>query len=1734
MLLNSLSPDNLHLTIIRHFLTVNSKTLLVDVISLINEAQVNFHRFAVKDAICANKDIDNITDKVASCVLVIDNSQLVGIITQLDLIKLTAKGKNWDGISVAEVMTRELVTLNIEDFKDVFTALNLLRQYRICHLPIVGEQGEIIGLVTPTSLLAVTIQQAGLYNYARVKLAERQRIEAELRLERNFISAILNLTDALVVVLDSQGKIVRFNQTCEQATGHAFDEAKGKFVWDVLCLPDITECLKDIFQNLGQREFPSRYEADLINKDSDRRLIAWSSKVLLNRDDQVQYIVCTGIDITESRKTQQELQQTRNFLQSMINNLPVAVFVKDAKPENLGKFKLWNHTCERLFGITAEQAIGKTDYELFPQAQADFFQQSDKAAFTTGVTQDIAEEAIETPKFGRRILHTTKIPLYDKDKQAEYLLCISEDITEYKLAEKNLQQAKEQLQTVLDAVPGFVSWVSADGYYLGVNRHLAESFNLTADAFIGKELGFLQISPQFTTFMRNFLDRQDVADSGLVDTQINGITRKYLLIAQKYQQNTAAVAVGIDITERKQAEMALAESEAMLRSVLESTPSKVTVVNAQGTIAFINQPTPHLAFQDVVGTNIDDYVLPEDCQIQRSALERVFTHGEVVSYEIRALCTNATIRHYHSQIGPIWHDNQVTEAVIISNDISEQQAALRERKKAETALRESEQKFRLLTENIKSTFWILETKNDTYQIVYVSPAFEEIWGRRTEEVYASFDIFINSIHPSDRQQLIANQPHRFQGPYDEEYRIIRPDGSIRWIRSSAFPIKNEQGEVYRFTGIAEDITERKQTENALQSLIESTASTTGQDFFPALVEHISSTLDVRHALVTELVDGQVQTLGFWSDGQLQPNICYDPTSTPCEILYKQGYYYCASGIQQLFPTAERWVQMQAESSMGVILSDDFGNPIGSLCIIDEKLIPDSHKFEGILRVFAARASAELQRQRAQEALQKLNRDLEARVEQRTLELQESEAELRAIFNQAAVGIKLETLDGRFIKVNQKLCDILGYSQAELMNKTFWDVTHPEDVDDHQSILQKLINGDINTFSIEKRCLHKNGDFIWVNLTVSLIRDLTGTPIYSVGIVKDIRHQKQAEEELKRQFAAVEAAIDGIAILRQDTYTYVNQAHVEMFGYQHPEELIGQSWQEIYNPLEINRFQTEVFTALNHQKHWRGETIARRKDGSHFEEEVSLTISDQGDLICVCRDISQRKEAERLLEEQRSFLRSIIDNNPNYIFVKDTTGKFLLVNQAMADLHNTTIEAFVGKTDAEFYTNAEIRQFQDCEQSVLATLKPLQVLESTTNKATGEQCYFQSIKVPLIAPNGVVRGILGVATDITERKQAETELHQVKERLQFLISSSPAVIFSAKVTNNYFCPTYISENVTNLVGYPAEKFLTDYSFWLERIHPEDAAQSVKNLAQIIAAGTQSYEYRWKHQNGEYCWMFEELKLIRDEQGYPLEIIGLWMDISDRKKAEEDICKALEKEKELSELKSRFISMTSHEFRTPLAVIASSAGILKSFSHKLDEQQKQKHLQCIQTYVQHTTQLLDDILLINKAEAGKLAFDPQSLDLVSFCHTLVEEIQLSSPQHNLVFCPQSTANISADECCIACMDKKLLRQILSNLLSNAVKYSADKSNIQIELLIQNKSAVFLIHDEGIGISPQEQLHLFEPFYRASNVGNIPGTGLGLVIVNKCVDLHKGRITIASEVGVGTVVRVELPLVVTNICE
>jgi signal transduction histidine kinase len=227
-----------------------------------------------------------------------------------------------------------------------------------------------------------------------------------------------------------------------------------------------------------------------------------------------------------------------------------------------------------------------------------------------------------------------------------------------------------------------------------------------------------------------------------------------------------------------------------------------------------------------------------------------------------------------------------------------------------------------------------------------------------------------------------------------------------------------------------------------------------------------------------------------------------------------------------------------------------------------------------------------------------------------------------------------------------------------------------------------------------------------------------------------------------------------------------------------------------------------------------------------------------------------------------------------------------------------------------------------------------------------------------------------------------------------------------------------------------------------------------------------------------------------------------------------------EKELSELKSRIITTISHEYRTPLTTIASSAELLENYRHKWDDNKQLKHFHRIQSSVKHMSTLVNDVLFLNQAEFEKLQCRPAPLNLIAFLKELINERQATiGDNYHLIF-----TSIGENELFLG--DAKLLRQILTNLLDNSIKYSPGGGTVSLCLKLEEIQVTFSCLEEGIGIPLEEQQDLFSPFSRATNVDTIGGTGLGLSIVKKCVDLHDGQITVDSVVGEGTKFTITLP--------
>ncbi len=463
------------------------------------------------------------------------------------------------------------------------------------------------------------------------------------------------------------------------------------------------------------------------------------------------------------------------------------------------------------------------------------------------------------------------------------------------------------------------------------------------------------------------------------------------------------------------------------------------------------------------------------------------------------------------------------------------------------------------------------------------------------------------------------------------------------------------------------------------------------------------------------------------------------------------------------------------------------------------------------------------------------------------------------------------------------------------------------------------------------------------------------------------------------------------------------------------------------------------------------------------------------------------------KQAKNLFSAALDTVPDTILVLSENGVIRQVNPPGKEIFDIQIEELIGQHLQEFLPNlvGQPPQWTNRSEQIIKVRQQTRILDVSISSPS-----------PQRFPEYVA-----IIRDITERKQAEEALRSTLATNRALLNALPDLILRING----------SGIVTSLVPKGDRIAVKDFvGKHLHEILPANVAPlAMQCLQQALSSQeVQIFEYQMLIDDNLHDYEARIVVSIEDE------VIAIVRDITERKQAEADILVTLAKEKELNLLKSRFVTMTSHEFRTPLTTILSSAELIEKYGFKWTEEKKLQHLLRIQSSVKHMTQLLNDVLLIGQAEVGRLEFKPQKIDLNQFCRDLIDEMQINTPNHKIVW-------NSENSCMNACLDEKLLRQILSNLLTNAIKYSPQSGIVHFELICTTQAAIFRVQDSGIGIPLSEQANLFDSFYRASNVGTISGTGLGLAIVKKSVDLHSGLIAVESEIGVGTTFTVTLPL-------
>jgi PAS domain S-box-containing protein len=513
-------------------------------------------------------------------------------------------------------------------------------------------------------------------------------------------------------------------------------------------------------------------------------------------------------------------------------------------------------------------------------------------------------------------------------------------------------------------------------------------------------------------------------------------------------------------------------------------------------------------------------------------------------------------------------------------------------------------------------------------------------------------------------------------------------------------------------------------------------------------------------------------------------------------------------------------------------------------------------------------------------------------------------------------------------------------------------------------------------------------------------------------------------------------------------------------------------------------------------------VARR-----FKDRAQVRLAAERAMV---EALSASQERLRTVLEEREI---VLDNSIVGICFLSPEGRLRWANRAMLEMFGAQGRPVT--TMEPFYLSRE--QYLEVGGEVAAATARGEVFERElqVQRLDGSRLWIQ-LSGKAVGGDQLNQGTVWVIRDVTRRKDLEERLQRtMSEREAILNNAVVGIVLSVKRRHEW-----VNEKFAQMLGYPRQVLTGQGSDYL---HPDTESWErfgVEARQALIDSGSYTCEMQLRRRTGELFWVQMGGSCVRPHDP-DSGVIWTFLDITDRKKSEAEMREALEQQKALNALRSRFVAMTSHEFRTPLAAILSAEELLRHYGDRLPAEERRETLDGIAAGVQRMSRMLDRVLLLGRADAQMLEFQPAPVDLRVLCPQLVQEARL---QH-----PQAPAEVTCDVApglAPGLYDEKLLRHILGNLLSNAIKYSPQGGRVRFEVRREEGATVFRVADEGIGIPPGEIGHLFESFHRASNVGAIQGTGLGLAIVKNAVEMHGGTIAVESRLGEGTTFTVRIP--------
>ena len=603
--------------------------------------------------------------------------------------------------------------------------------------------------------------------------------------------------------------------------------------------------------------------------------------------------------------------------------------------------------------------------------------------------------------------------------------------------------------------------------------------------------------------------------------------------------------------------------------------------------------------------------------------------------------------------------------------------------------------------------------------------------------------------------------------------------------------------------------------------------------------------------------------------------------------------------------------------------------------------------------------------------------------------------------------------------------------------------------------------------------------------------------------------------------------DASTELRLVAYRGLSEEFIEknsLFGPDSPNVKIVLEGKPIYAPILDNGLPAEVqksdqkilslaFIPFKHEDKVIGVINLASTTSTRFYSNMQISIES---LAAQIGGTVSRINAENALIASQQNFRMLFETIDDFLFILDVNANIIQAN--------TVVAKRLGYTSEEL-KNLNVLAVHPADRRDEAGFIVGEMLEGRASYCPVPLCAKDGTLIPV--ETRVIKGkwdekdvLFGISRDITERQKAEIAFRESEARWNFALEGSGDGVWDWNTQTN---EVFFSRQWKAMLGYSNEEIGTGLEEWSNRVHPDDMPLVTLDLNRHFNGETEIYnnEHRALCKNGTYKWILDRGKVVsRLPDGKPLRVIGTHSDITSAKQIEETLRLAISKEKELNELKSRFVSMASHEFRTPLATILMMGDSLLAYWKRLDEDQINAKLTNIKDQVQHLTKVVTDVMQVSKIQEGKLIFNPQMIDFTELCRNVIRDFNLDK------LLKEKVQFECEYESLIIALDSTLMVQVLNNLISNAIKYSMPNPVVSVKLYEQNSEILLSIKDNGIGIPEVDQKYLFQPFYRAGNAKKINGNGLGLNIVKESVRLHNGEITFESILGEGATFMVHLP--------